>query len=94
MAITVSAVIAPISFIIRFQRRQANAALYRIVIVRLRRHQPTLDYAARRTAQGLSKRDIVRCLKRFVARGVYRALLAGHAARSAALPTDALATAA
>jgi len=74
--------------------RQANAALYRIVIVRLRWHQPTMDYVTRRTAQGLSKRDIVRCLKRFVAREVYRALLADHAARSAAAPTDALAVAA
>ena len=47
--------------------RQANATLYRIVIVRMRWHQPTMDYVARRTAQGLSKKDIIRCLKRFVA---------------------------
>jgi transposase len=63
--------------------RQANAALYRIVIVRLRWHQPTIDYVARRTAEGLSKKDIIRCLKRFVAREVYRALLTDHAAREA-----------
>ncbi|MBW4445002.1 MAG: transposase [Plectolyngbya sp. WJT66-NPBG17] len=44
--------------------RQANAALFRVVIVRLRWHQPTQDYVARRTAQGLSKREIIRCLKR------------------------------
>ena len=44
--------------------RQANAALYRIVIVRLRWHQPTIDYVARRTEEGLSKKDIIRCLKR------------------------------
>ncbi len=75
--------------------RQANAALYRIVIVRLRWHQPTLDYVARRTAQGLSKREIIRCLKRFVAREVYRALLADHAARTVvAAPATALAIAA
>ncbi len=48
--------------------RQANAALYRIVTVRMRWHQPTLDYVGRRTAQGLTKKDIIRCLKRFVAR--------------------------
>jgi Transposase IS116/IS110/IS902 family len=42
--------------------RQANAALYRIVIVRLRWHQPTKDYVARRTAEGKSKREIIRCL--------------------------------
>ena len=51
--------------------RQANATLYRIVIVRMRWHQPTIDYVARRTAQGRSKKDIVRCLKRFVAREIY-----------------------
>ena len=44
--------------------RQANAALYRIVIIRMRWHQPTLDYVRRRTAEGLSKKDIIRCLKR------------------------------
>lgn len=48
--------------------RQANAAIYRVVIVRMRWHQPTIDYVVRRTAQGLSKKDIIRCLKRFVAR--------------------------
>jgi transposase len=63
--------------------RQANAALYRIVIVRMRWHQPTLDYVSRRTAQGLSKKDIIRCLKRFVAREIYNALLNDHAARAA-----------
>lgn len=63
--------------------RQANAALYRIVIVRMRWHQPTIDYVERRTAQGLSKRDIIRCLKRFVAREIYNALMADHFARAA-----------
>ena len=58
--------------------RHANAALYRIVIVRMRWHQPTIDYARRRTAEGLSKRDIIRCLKRFVAREIYHALLDDH----------------
>ena len=61
--------------------RQANAALYRIVIVRMRWHQPTIDYVTRRTAQGLSKKDIIRCLKRFVAREIYNALIADHQAR-------------
>lgn len=63
--------------------RQANAALYRIVIVRLRWHQPTIDYLTRRTAEGLSKKDIIRCLKRFVAREVYHALLRDHATQDA-----------
>ena len=51
--------------------RQANAALYRIVIVRMRWHEPTKAYVERRTAEGLSKKDIIRCLKRYVAREVY-----------------------
>ncbi len=54
--------------------RQANAALYRAVIVRLRWHQPSIDYAARRTAEGLSKREIIRCLKRYLARELYHLL--------------------
>lgn len=54
--------------------RQANAALYRIVVVRLRWHPPTIAYVERRTAEGLSKKDIIRCLKRFVAREVYHLL--------------------
>jgi len=54
--------------------RQANAALYRTVIVRMRWHQPTIDYVTRRTAEGLSKREIIRCLKRFLAREIYRLL--------------------
>lgn len=54
--------------------RQANAALYRAVIVRMRWHAPTLAYVQRRTAEGLTKREIIRCLKRFVAREVYRLL--------------------
>jgi transposase len=54
--------------------RQANTALYRIVVVRLRWHQPTRDYLARRTKEGLSKREIIRCLKRYIAREVFAAL--------------------
>jgi transposase len=54
--------------------RQANSALYRTVIVRMRFHQPTIDYVARRTAEGKSKREIIRCLKRYVAREIYHAL--------------------
>jgi transposase len=54
--------------------RQANSALYIIAIVRLRHHEPTRDYGARRTAEGLSKREIIRCLKRYIAREVFAAL--------------------
>lgn len=51
--------------------RQANAALYRVVIVRMRGHQPTLDYVQRRTAEGKGKSEIIRCLKRYVAREIF-----------------------
>ena len=54
--------------------RKANAALYRVVIVRMRWHPPTIAYVERRTTQGLTKRDIIRCLKRFVARELYQLL--------------------
>lgn len=36
--------------------RQANAALYPLAITRMRHHQPTIDYMARRTTEGLAKR--------------------------------------
>jgi transposase len=51
--------------------RQANAALHRVVVVRMRTHQPTVDYVRRRTAEGKSKREIIRRLKRFMAREIF-----------------------
>ncbi len=54
--------------------RGANNALHTIVLVRMKYDQRTKDYVARRTAEGMVKKDIVRCLKRFVAREVYRHL--------------------
>jgi transposase len=54
--------------------RQANAALHRVVVVRLRWHQPTRDYMARRLTQGKTKAEIIRCLKRYVAREIYHVL--------------------
>lgn len=54
--------------------RAANSALYLIVITRLRRHEPTRAYVERRTAEGRSKREIIRCLKRYVAREIYNTL--------------------
>lgn len=65
----------------RAGHREANAALYRVVIVRMRFHQPTIDYVTRRTAEGLSKRDIIRCLKRYLAREIYQAVMTDHRAR-------------
>ena len=54
--------------------RQANCALYYIVMSRLRWHQPTKDYMARRTAQGRTSKEIIRCLKRYIAIEVHRAI--------------------
>ena len=51
--------------------RQANAALYRTVIVRMRHHEPTRAYVARRTEEGRTKKEIIRCLKRFLAREIW-----------------------
>ncbi|OEV37415.1 transposase [Kitasatospora aureofaciens] len=52
--------------------RQADAALYRIVQSRLRWDERTQAYLQRRTAEGMSRREIIRCLKRYVARELYR----------------------
>jgi transposase len=54
--------------------RQANHALWPIALVRMRCHPPTRAYVERRTKQGLSKLDIMRCLKRYIAREVYHQL--------------------
>ena len=54
--------------------RQANAALYRIVLVRLRWHQPTKDYMARRVAEGKTTKEVIRCLKRYLVREVFAVL--------------------
>jgi transposase len=56
--------------------RQANAAIHRVVIVRLRHDGKTRAYMAKRTAEGKSKREVIRCLKRYVANEVYAALMA------------------
>jgi transposase len=51
--------------------RQANAALYRIVLTRLRWDEATQDYLQNRTEKGKSKRDVIRCLKRYLAREIF-----------------------
>ena len=51
--------------------RQANHALWRIVITRMKSHPPTRAYVDRRSKAGLSNKEIIRCLKRYVAREVY-----------------------
>ncbi len=54
--------------------RQANAALYRVVIVRLRYHDQTRTYFQRRMEEGKTKTEVIRCLKRYVAREVFSIL--------------------
>jgi len=68
--------------------RQANAALYRIVCCRLRWDARTRAYAERRTTQGMSKKEIIRCLKRYIAREVYTALLNPHPTAKDQRPAD------
>ncbi|MDQ3942907.1 MAG: IS110 family transposase [Actinomycetota bacterium] len=55
--------------------REANRALYMTCLARMRRDGRTQEYVARRTQEGKSKREIIRCLKRYVAREVYRVLI-------------------
>jgi transposase len=54
--------------------RQANHALWRIAITRMSSDPRTRVYVERRTKEGLSKRAIIRCLKRYIAREIYRHL--------------------
>jgi len=51
--------------------RQADAALYRVAIVRMRDHAETGPSAARRTAEGKTCREILRCNKRYIVREVF-----------------------
>jgi hypothetical protein len=54
--------------------RQANRALYVIAISRMAHDPRTRTYVARRTTEGLSKKEIIRCLKRYIARELYKIL--------------------
>ncbi|MEV6349226.1 IS110 family transposase, partial [Actinoplanes sp. NPDC051851] len=50
-------------------------ALYRIALTRLRHDPATRAYRDRRTAAGKTPREIIRCLKRYIAREIYRLLI-------------------
>lgn len=65
--------------------RQANAALHRILIVRMRFHEPTIAYVSRRTTEGKTKKEILRCLKRLLIREIYQAIVAPHKTNESAL---------
>lgn len=54
--------------------RHANSALYRIVLTRMRHHPETRTYVERRRVEGLSNPEIMRCLKRYVARQTFKHL--------------------
>ena len=69
--------------------RQLNRALHTVALSRLRIHEPTKAYAARRTQDGKSARDIKRCLKRAIAREVYRLMNTHAAAIARSLPMTA-----
>lgn len=60
--------------------RAANAALHRIVMVRLRYDQPTKHYLQRRLAAGKTRKEAMRCLKRLIARDIFYILKAGQQA--------------
>lgn len=62
--------------------RAANAAIHHVVVSRLATDSRTREYAARRTAQGKTKKEIMRCLKRYVSRELYRQLTNPQAAPS------------
>ena len=63
--------------------RRANAALYRVVLCRLRYDPETRAYMDRRTKEGMSKKEIIRCLKRYLARTLYQAVLTDYTAITA-----------
>src|SRR6266508_329072 len=57
--------------------RQLNRALHTILVARHKRHEPTIAYIERRRSEGKSVREALRCLKRFLARHLFRLLEAG-----------------
>jgi len=67
--------------------RQANCALYYIVMSRLRWHQPTKNYMARRIAEGRTPKEVIRCLKRYVAIEVHRAITTDLGTRATSKPS-------
>ena len=66
--------------------RQLNAALYRIAITQSRYHPPARDYLERKRAEGKSRREAVRCLKRLLARVVFNTLKKSPALTSGRRP--------
>ena len=67
--------------------RDANRALHMICVVMMGSDRRTRSYVARRTAEGKTKPEIMRCLKRYIAREVYRVLLSSTAAEPSPIET-------
>jgi transposase len=63
--------------------RHAYAALHRIAITRLRCDPRTRDYIARRTAEGKTRREAIRCVKRYIAREIHTLIQQDHPAQPA-----------
>jgi transposase len=61
--------------------RQVNAAIHRIAVTRARCHPETRDYIARKTTEGKTHREAIRCLKRHLARRIWQLLRAPHPAQ-------------
>ncbi len=68
--------------------RQANSALWRIVFTRMATDPRTMAYVARRTTEGKTTKEIMRCLNRYVAREIYKALTGPHPAPGPAHHTE------
>lgn len=62
--------------------RQLNKAIYTIALIRMNRDPATRDYVARRTSQGRTKKEIIRSLKRYITRQIFRHLNSPGAAPS------------
>ena len=58
--------------------RAANSALYLVVLTRMRHHEATRAYIERRTTEGKTKAEIIRCLKRYTAREAYHLIQHDH----------------
>lgn len=64
--------------------RQLNKAIYTIALIRMNRDPQTREYVTRRTSQGRTKKEIIRSLKRYITRQIYRQL------NAAAVPDPAI----
>jgi transposase len=66
----------------RCGNRRVNAAIHMIAITQARMHPPAIAFMERKQGEGMSSREARRCLKRYIARAVYRAMLRSEQARA------------